>query len=247
MATAAPPPAPPHPKQQLKPILSSFEAAMSSSSTYSGTAAAGAPQQQRGQQANATAAAAAAAGSNPFSPRLGRLSARPTSGYEGTLSAGPSELAGYANEISGGGRGEGAIQEEEQAADPERATAEAAGAAANGNNANAPSFSPPSSPRPCDHRHGAASVSTTIVTLLSLQLGWGLWLLPADFAMLGWVGAGVTISAVAALTAYSASLFPRLVAAVEGAVLFGDVGEAAAGKRGRAAVYAIIYTLDASR
>lgn len=85
------------------------------------------------------------------------------------------------------------------------------------------------------------------MTLLSLQLGWGLWLLPADFARLGWLGAGITIAVVSALTAYSASLFPRLVAAVEGAVLFGDVGEAAAGRRGRAAVYAIIYTLDASR
>lgn len=162
-----------------------------------------------------------------------RLSAaRPGSGYEGTLSAGPSELAGYAD-----GAGAGAEAEEDEAAaaaaDPERATT-----AANGGNRSSSSH---------HHHHGAASVSTTIVTLLSLQLGWGLWLLPADFARLGWLGAGTAVAVVSLLTAYSASLFPRLVAAVEGAVLFGDVGEAAAGRKGRAAVYAIIYTLDASR
>ena len=135
-------------------------------------------------------------------------------------------------------------EEEEAAADPERATAAASAASANGNHT---SSSPPRRPRPSGHHHGATSVSDTIVTLLSLQLGWGLWLLPADFARLGWVGAGAAIAAVSLLTAYSASLFPRLVAAVEGAVLFGDVGEAAAGRKGRAAVYAIVYTLDASR
>ena len=188
-----------------------------------------------------TAAAAAApqqrqqAGANP-SPQRRLSAARPGSGYEGTLSAGPSELAGYADGAAGGVEEE---EEEAAAADPERATA---ASAANGNHNNDASSS-----HQHHHHHGAASVSTTIVTLLSLQLGWGLWLLPADFARLGWLGAGITVAVVSLLTAYSASLFPRLVAAVEGAVLFGDVGEAAAGRRGRAAVYAIIYTLDASR
>lgn len=170
--------------------------------------------------------------SSPSSPQRRLSAARPGSGYEGTLSAGPSELAGYAD-----GAGAGAEVEEDgaaaAAADPERAAA-----AAHGGNRSSSSR---------HHHHGAASVSTTIVTLLSLQLGWGLWLLPADFARLGWLGAGITVAVVSLLTAYSASLFPRLVAAVEGAVLFGDVGEAAAGRKGRAAVYAIIYTLDASR
>ena len=59
--------------------------------------------------------------------------------------------------------------------------------------------------------------------------------------------AALALAVVAALTVYSATLFPRLVAAVPGAVLFGDVGEAAAGARGRSAVYAVIYTLDATR
>ena len=206
-----------------------FDAARSTSEKAGAEAAAaaapqgGARQQQQQQQLQ---------GAN--SSALRRLSAaRPGSGYEGTLSAGPSELAGYAD----GTGGAGAEEEEEAAAattDPERATT-----AANGNRG--------ASFHHHHHHHGAASVSTTIVTLLSLQLGWGLWLLPADFARLGWAGAGATIAVVSLLTAYSASLFPRLVAAVEGAVLFGDVGEAAAGRKGRAAVYAIIYTLDASR
>jgi len=96
-------------------------------------------------------------------------------------------------------------------------------------------------------RRGGASVRAVVLTLLSLQLGWGLWLLPADFARLGWVPASIALVAVASLTAYSASLFPRLVAAAPGAVLFGDVGAAAAGERGRHIVYAVVYALDASR
>jgi len=215
---------------------------MSSDRTGAAAAAAAAavappPQQRSPQQQQQQQQQPRQTTSSPSSPRRVSSAARPGSGYEGTLSAGPSELAGYADGISGGGNDAG--EEAEQAAaaaaaDPERATATTP---ANGN-----ASSPHSS-----HHSAAASVSTTIVTLLSLQLGWGLWLLPADFARLGWLGAGVTILVVASLTAYSASLFPRLVAAVEGAVLFGDVGEAAAGRKGRAAVYAIIYTLDASR
>jgi amino acid permease len=86
-----------------------------------------------------------------------------------------------------------------------------------------------------------------VVTLLSLQLGWGLWLLPSDYARLGWVPASFTIAIVALLTAYSATLFPRLIAAVDGAVLFGDVGAAAYGRTGRGLVYAFVYGLDATR
>lgn len=92
-----------------------------------------------------------------------------------------------------------------------------------------------------------ATARAVVVTLLSLQLGWGLWLLPSDYARLGWVPASVTIAIVAALTTYSASLFPRLIAATEGAILFGDVGAAAYGSIGRGLVYAFVYGLDATR
>jgi hypothetical protein len=36
----------------------------------------------------------------------------------------------------------------------------------------------------CSH---FCTVRQTLVALISLQLGWGLWLLPCDFARLGWV------------------------------------------------------------
>lgn len=57
----------------------------------------------------------------------------------------------------------------------------------------------------------------TTSALLALQLGWGLWLFPADFARLGWVTAGAVLLTMAALTAYSGFLFTRLFAATPGA------------------------------
>ncbi|MEW5297296.1 MAG: hypothetical protein WDW36_000513 [Sanguina aurantia] len=87
----------------------------------------------------------------------------------------------------------------------------------------------------------------TVCTLLTLQLGWGLWLLPADFAHLGWVTGGGCLLALALLTVYSGFMFSRLYSAVPGTVLFGDIGHKAAGSLGRNVVYAVIYSLDATR
>lgn len=98
--------------------------------------------------------------------------------------------------------------------------------------------------------HGDAAKCTafqTTAALLTLQLGWGLWLLPCDFARLGWIpGFGVLLTLCLA-TMYSGSLFTRLYQAVPKAVLFGDIGEAAAGRTGRSLVYGTIYSLDATR
>lgn len=91
------------------------------------------------------------------------------------------------------------------------------------------------------------SVWQTTSALLTLQLGWGLWLLPCDFARLGWVGGFASLATLAALTGYSGSLFTRLFQAVPSAVLFGDIGAQAAGKVGRLLVYITIYSLDATR
>ncbi|KAJ9516031.1 hypothetical protein QJQ45_024473, partial [Haematococcus lacustris] len=82
--------------------------------------------------------------------------------------------------------------------------------------------------------------------LLSLQLGWGLWLMPSDYARLGWC-ANVVLVVLAALTAYSGTLFTRLYHAVPSTVLISDVGAAAAGRWGRGLVSLIIYSLDATR
>ncbi|KAF8063001.1 AVT1D [Scenedesmus sp. PABB004] len=96
-----------------------------------------------------------------------------------------------------------------------------------------------------DHKQSAWYQTTT--ALLSLQLGWGLWLFPHSFARLGWIPS-LTITVLLAVgTAYSGSLYSRLFLAVPSTVLFGDVGAAAAGPRGRQVVYAIIYSLDATR
>ncbi len=89
--------------------------------------------------------------------------------------------------------------------------------------------------------------AATVAALLSLSLGWGLWLMPADFARLGWLPAvGVTIF-LAVSTMYSGFLISRLCRAVPNAVIFGDIGEAALGRRGRALSYTTIYATDATR
>jgi solute carrier family 32 (vesicular inhibitory amino acid transporter) len=95
--------------------------------------------------------------------------------------------------------------------------------------------------------HHSASFGATLATLLALQLGWGLWLMPAALARLGWVPGLAAIAGVAGLTAYSASLFSRLAAAVPSAVLLADVAAAARGRAGRAVTTAIICTLDGLR
>ncbi|BDA41975.1 probable amino acid transporter AVT1D [Coccomyxa sp. Obi] len=87
----------------------------------------------------------------------------------------------------------------------------------------------------------------TLGTLLALQLGWGLWLMPAVYARLGWLPGTAAIGVLTLLTAYSGFLISRLVHTVSGAILFGDIGEAAAGAKGRNIVYGIVYTLGATR
>ncbi|WIA36420.1 hypothetical protein OEZ86_007730 [Tetradesmus obliquus] len=87
----------------------------------------------------------------------------------------------------------------------------------------------------------------TTSALLSLQLGWGLWLFPAAYARLGWIP-GIGITLLMALTSvYSGTLFTRLYMAVPEAVLLGDIGKAARGEVGRTLVYCVIYSLDATR
>lgn len=87
----------------------------------------------------------------------------------------------------------------------------------------------------------------TTATLLTLQLGWGLWLFPADFARLGWGAALGAVVFLSSSTIYSGWMFSRLHEAVPGAVLFGDIGHKAYGAAGRVIVYVIIYSLDATR
>lgn len=96
-------------------------------------------------------------------------------------------------------------------------------------------------------RHKRCTVSQTLLALLALQLGWGLWLLPHAFSLLGWVPAIAAVVGIALTTAYSGSLFTRLFLATPGTVLFGDIAEAAAGPKARALCYAIVYTLDGTR
>ncbi|CAL5220298.1 g2283 [Coccomyxa viridis] len=98
-----------------------------------------------------------------------------------------------------------------------------------------------------DKRSRKGSWAITIATLLSLQLGWGLWLTPSDYARLGWIPATGVIAVLTLATIYSGYLLLRLYNAVPGAVLFGDIGEAAAGSRGRSLVYFVVYSLDATR
>lgn len=56
----------------------------------------------------------------------------------------------------------------------------------------------------------------TTSALLALQLGWGLWLFPADFARLGWYTSAGCLLTLAALTAYSGFLFARLYSTTPG-------------------------------
>jgi len=95
------------------------------------------------------------------------------------------------------------------------------------------------------HKHSVGWGAVT-TALLSLQLGWGLWLFPSDYARIGWYATGVLV-ALALLTAYSGTLFTRLYLVTPGAVLFSDVGKKAAGKTGAMIVSVIIYSLDATR
>lgn len=95
--------------------------------------------------------------------------------------------------------------------------------------------------------HKRCTVQQTLLALLALQLGWGLWLLPHAFSLLGWLPAFVAVGSVALTTVYSGSLFTRLFLANPGTVLFGDIAEAARGPGARALCYTIVYTLDATR
>ncbi|KAI8471654.1 MAG: transmembrane amino acid transporter protein-domain-containing protein [Monoraphidium minutum] len=95
--------------------------------------------------------------------------------------------------------------------------------------------------------HKRCTVQQTLLALLALQLGWGLWLLPHAFSLLGWVPALTAVGCVALTTAYSGGLFTRLFLATPGTVLFGDIAEAAGGPSARALCYTIVYTLDGTR
>eukprot|EP00878_Enallax_costatus_P017308 GHUV01018177.1.p1 GENE.GHUV01018177.1~~GHUV01018177.1.p1 ORF type:complete len:275 (+),score=23.84 GHUV01018177.1:278-1102(+) len=100
--------------------------------------------------------------------------------------------------------------------------------------------------RSFSHEKGCTWAQTT-TALLSLQLGWGLWLFPSGFARLGWIPSLVVTVVLGFMTSYSGSLFSRLYRSVPRAVIFGDVGQKAAGRKGRSIVYVIIYSLDATR
>lgn len=92
-----------------------------------------------------------------------------------------------------------------------------------------------------------SDLTDTLLALLSLQLGWGLWLMPHSYGQLGWLpGLAVTLL-LAVSTAWSGTLFSRLYAASPGAVLFGDIGQKAAGPGARLLVYLVVYALDATR
>ena len=68
---------------------------------------------------------------------------------------------------------------------------------------------------------------------------WGQWgakasgcvVKPWAWCRLGWLPGTAAIGVLTALTAYSGFLISRLVHAVSGAILFGDIGEAAAGPK----------------
>ncbi|GBF89647.1 hypothetical protein Rsub_02365 [Raphidocelis subcapitata] len=122
------------------------------------------------------------------------------------------------------------------ASHPSLAKAQDDSAAARGERASGPGAAKP-----------RCGVGDTLLALLSLQLGWGLWLMPHSWGQLGWLpGMGVTLS-LAAGTAWSGSLYSRLYAATPGAVLLGDIAQRAAGPGARAASYCVVYALDATR
>jgi hypothetical protein len=71
-----------------------------------------------------------------------------------------------------------------------------------------------------------------VVILLSLQLGWGLWLMPQAFATFGWL-AVLVIAGSAAATWLSGSLYGRLCSAVPDATSLADVGNESHQRTGR--------------
>lgn len=79
--------------------------------------------------------------------------------------------------------------------------------------------------RPC-------SRAATLAVLLSLQLGWGLWLMPHVFASFGWISA-LVILVVSAATGISGSLFGELCDAVPDAQTLEQIGSKAYQRTGR--------------
>lgn len=66
--------------------------------------------------------------------------------------------------------------------------------------------------------------------LLSLTLGWGLWLVPEVFSAFGWAAAVIIIAASAAATWLSGSLYGQLCSAVPHAASLSEVGRRAHGR-----------------
>jgi len=83
----------------------------------------------------------------------------------------------------------------------------------------------PQPTRPC-------SSLATLAILLSLQLGWGLWLMPHVFATFGWLSV-LMILAVAVATGVSGSVFGELCGAVADAETLAHIGSKAYHATGR--------------
>lgn len=81
----------------------------------------------------------------------------------------------------------------------------------------------------------------TTAIMLSDMFGLGTLALPADAARLGWAPALSALAVFAAASAYAGRLYQRLALATPNAVVFDEVGAAAAGRAGRIAVYTCIY------
>jgi amino acid permease len=79
-----------------------------------------------------------------------------------------------------------------------------------------------------------------LAVLLSLTLGWGLWLMPEIFSAFGWAAAPVIIAVSAAATWLSGSLYGQLCDAVPHAGSLSEVGWQAHGRTGQRSAAAFV-------
>lgn len=77
--------------------------------------------------------------------------------------------------------------------------------------------------------------------MLSDMFGLGTLSLPADFARLGWIPALACLVWFAVADIYAGVIYQRLSLKVPTAIVFDEIGYAALGRLGSAAVYATIY------
>lgn len=96
-------------------------------------------------------------------------------------------------------------------------------------------------PQPAWSHLGTTHWLLTTAIMLSDMFGLGTLSLPADFARLGWIPALACLVWFAVADIYAGIIYQRLSLKVPTAVVFDEIGYAALGRLGSAAVYATIY------